>query len=54
MNRKNRRKGGISTIIITLVLVAIVLATIPSLKAITNSNASAAKNISDDIINVTK
>lgn len=51
---KRKRRGGIATLIITLVLVAIVLAGIPALKSIANANADAAGNIRQDIVNVTQ
>lgn len=51
---KIKRRGGIATIMVTLILIMIVLACIPSLKSIVNANATASNNIKTDIINITK
>lgn len=52
INRK-KRKGGLATIIITLVLIALVIVCIPYFKKIVNSTAQGSNNISEDIVNIT-
>lgn len=51
---RKKRRGGIDSVIVTLVLVLLVLACIPALKSIANANAEASGNVRTDIVNVTK
>ena len=51
---KKKRHGGIATLIVVFILIFIVLACLPSLKAITNANVESADYIRTDIINITK
>lgn len=53
-NKKMKRKGGISVIVATIIVLLIVLSCIPSLKSIANANSTASNNIRTDIVNVTK
>lgn len=52
--RRQKKKDGIATAVITIVLVIFALANIPAFKNLTNTNAQVTKNVSNNLVNVTK
>lgn len=51
---KRNKRGGLETIMVVLILILLVLACVPALKSIVNSNADAASSIKTEITNITK
>lgn len=50
----NRKGDGLAGIMIIIIGIVLVLACLPSLKALVNSNVGASNNLSQQIVNVTK